>query len=512
MLHTKHPTAPKEDSGLGMSEALSDTMSQPDTIIDLKDDAPATTSIYDLHTRRHRYTVLFVASFASILLPFSDTIYLPALTTVEADLNTSAALVAASVSIYMFTVGIFSLFWGPFADRFGRRIAYFLASAVFVAVTVVCIVAPNITVLVIFRALQGAAVAAYGSVGQGAIADVFPPEVRGMASGIFMVPLLVGPILGPLIGGGLSQALGWRSTFVALVIAAGLAFILILACYRETHQYLVLQRHISKQSIAEGGNVVAKVLITEAPTIQKPVFMAPWGPLKFLIEADVAPHALVAIVVFSSMFISLTELPVALAAPPYSLSEGIIGVCYLPVGIAGFLASMGGGRVSDLAASRYPSVPEARLIPATIGVLVLAPIGFLMYGWTFQYRTHLAGPLIAHGIIGIASAIYLPGMFSYLSSKKQNEAAAAASGIQSMMFVMAGVCISLAVIVVNAIGFGPTFTICAALCFLLTCIAGFIIRRKVHAALQQQQQRQTEVAGALSDKDAGTFTSGMAVV
>eukprot|EP00877_Chromochloris_zofingiensis_P010563 jgi/Chrzof1/5760/Cz16g14240.t1 len=409
MLHTKHQTAIKEESGLGMSGALSDTMSQPDTIIDFNDEGPLTKSIYDLHTRRHRYMILFVASFSSILLPFSDTIYLPALSAVEADLNTNAALVAASVSIYMFTVGVFSLFWGPFADRFGRRLSYILASVLFLAVTVVCIVAPNITVLVIFRALQGAAVAAYGSVGSGAIADVFPPEVRGMASGIFSVPLLVGPILGSLIGGGLSQAFGWRSTFVALVIAAGLAFILILACYRETHQYLVLKQHVSTHSIAENGNVIAKVVVTEAPTIQKPVFMAPWGPLKFLVEADVAPHALVAIVVFSCMFISLTELPVSLAAPPYSLSEGMIGVCYLPIGVAGFLASMGGGWVSDLAARRYPTVPEARLTgSATIGVIVLAPIGFLMYGWTFQYRTHLAGPLIAHAIIGVTCSIYLP--------------------------------------------------------------------------------------------------------
>eukprot|EP00877_Chromochloris_zofingiensis_P005829 jgi/Chrzof1/15247/UNPLg00640.t1 len=471
-----------------MPAAVLDDMPQPDTIIAVKDNVPPSTSIYDLHTTRQRYVVLFVASVCSMLLPFSDTIYLPALTVLEADLKTSAALVAASVSIYMVTSGVFSLFWGPCADRFGRRIAYFASSLLFVAVTVVCIVAPTITVLIIFRALQGAAVAAFFSVGQGAIADVFPPEVRGMASGIFLVPLLVGPILGPLIGGGLSQAFGWRSTFVALVIAGGLAFVLILACYRETHQYVVLQRHVAAHSNAAADSMDAKVLITEAPTIQKPVFMAPWVPLKLLVEADVAPHALVAMVVCGSMFSSLTELPVALAAPPYSLSEGIIGVCYLPSGIAGFLGSIAGGRLSDLAASRYPAVPEARLIPATICVIILAPIGFLTYGWTFHYGTQLAVPLIAHAIIGVNCSVPLPGIFSYLSSKKQSEAAAAASGLQAMIFVVAGVGVSVAVTVVNAVGFGPTFTICAALCFLLACVAGCIIWRKVHAAVQQQQQ------------------------
>eukprot|EP00877_Chromochloris_zofingiensis_P010561 jgi/Chrzof1/5759/Cz16g14230.t1 len=81
-----------------------------------------------------------------------------------------------------------------------------------------------------------------------------------------------------------------------------------------------------------------------------------------------------------------------------------------------------------------------------------------------------------------------------------------------MEFVMAGVCISLAVIVVNAIGFGPTFTICAALCFILTCVAGYIIWRKVLVASQQQKQQQTDLAGAQSDKDAGTTNQGVAAV
>ena len=65
------------------------------------------------------------------------------------------------------------------------------------------------------------AVAAYFSLGGGVVADVFPPEERGAASGLFMIPLLIGPIVGPLLGGGLAQAFGWRSTFICLTVFAG---------------------------------------------------------------------------------------------------------------------------------------------------------------------------------------------------------------------------------------------------------------------------------------------------
>lgn len=74
---------------------------------------------------------------------------------IKEDLNTSEALVAASVAIYMFMVGIGALFCGPISDRFGRKQVYLAFSIAFLATSIVCIFAPNISVLVAFRALQG---------------------------------------------------------------------------------------------------------------------------------------------------------------------------------------------------------------------------------------------------------------------------------------------------------------------------------------------------------------------
>lgn len=84
---------------------------------------------------------------------------------------------------------------------------------------------------------------------QGVIADVFPPEVRGTASGLFMIPLLVGPLLGPLLGGVLSQVWGWRSTFICLTVFCGVIVApLLLLVVPETHQYRVV-RSLSKKDL-----------------------------------------------------------------------------------------------------------------------------------------------------------------------------------------------------------------------------------------------------------------------
>lgn len=64
---------------------------------------------------------------------------------------------AASVAIYMVAVGIAALLWGPMGDRYGRKLSYYTSSAAFLASSLICLFAPNIGVLVAFRALQGAA-------------------------------------------------------------------------------------------------------------------------------------------------------------------------------------------------------------------------------------------------------------------------------------------------------------------------------------------------------------------
>ena len=81
---------------------------------------------------------------------------------IQDDLETNEALVAASVAIYMFMVGVSALVWGPASDYFGRKATYYMGGAGFITTTMVCIFAPNIGVLVAFRALQGAAGAGGG--------------------------------------------------------------------------------------------------------------------------------------------------------------------------------------------------------------------------------------------------------------------------------------------------------------------------------------------------------------
>ena len=105
------------------------------------------------------------------------------------------------------------------------------------------------------------------------------------------------------------------------------------------------------------------------------------------------------ILMLCRMFTSLTTLPTQLALPPYSLTPSIIGVTYLPVGVAMLFGARIGGQLSDIAAVKFSTSPDGRLVYSLLG-LALVPVGCIGYGYTLGYGTNLAGPLITQSIVG----------------------------------------------------------------------------------------------------------------
>lgn len=175
-----------------------------------------------------------VLGLLSAVGPFAIDLYLPALPAIGAALGASVAEVQATLTAFFLAFGASQLFWGPLADRFGRRRPIQAGLGIFVAGTVGCAMAADIGALAAFRFVQGLGAAVVMVVPRAIIRDLHtgPEATRLMA--LVMLVISVSPMLAPLAGSGLLLLGGWRWLFWALCVAAVASFVLTAAALPET--------------------------------------------------------------------------------------------------------------------------------------------------------------------------------------------------------------------------------------------------------------------------------------
>src|SRR6266576_5606816 len=119
---------------------------------------------------------------------------------------------------------------GWLASRFGRKRLIMLSVAGFTASSFLCGLAPNLPMLIVFRCLQGATGGALQPLSQAVLLEAFPPQDRGKAMGFWGLGIVVAPILGPVLGGWLTENYSWRWVFY-INIPVGIASIVMTKLY-----------------------------------------------------------------------------------------------------------------------------------------------------------------------------------------------------------------------------------------------------------------------------------------
>src|SRR6185312_8764756 len=123
----------------------------------------------------------------------------------------------------------------PFLTRMLSRKTFFLTClALFTASSVLCGFAWNLQSLLLFRILQGLAGGGMVPVSQSILADSFPPAKRGQAFALFGVAVVVAPVIGPTLGGWLSDNYSWHWCFLINAPVGLLAMALIVLIFRES--------------------------------------------------------------------------------------------------------------------------------------------------------------------------------------------------------------------------------------------------------------------------------------
>ena len=126
---------------------------------------------------------------------------------------------------------------GWLAGRFGRKRLLMLSTVGFTAASFLCGVAPNLVSLVAFRILQGATGGALQPLSQAVLLESFKPEDRGRAMGFWGLGIVVAPILGPVVGGWITENYNWRWVFY-INLPVGIVSILMMQRYVFDPPYL----------------------------------------------------------------------------------------------------------------------------------------------------------------------------------------------------------------------------------------------------------------------------------
>ena len=174
------------------------------------------------HTDRSlRVPALLVATMANFLTPFMGSSVNIALPTIGREFAADAIVLGWIPTSFLLAAAMFAVPFGRIADIFGRKRIFSYGILLFTVSSLLCALAPTAGALLIFRVVQGVAGGMIFVTGLAIITSVYPSHARGKAIGINVTTVYIALSLGPVLGGFMTDVLGWRSLFFAMVPVGG---------------------------------------------------------------------------------------------------------------------------------------------------------------------------------------------------------------------------------------------------------------------------------------------------
>src|SRR5579863_4921768 len=186
-----------------------------------------------------RWWTLGAMCFALFMLMLDNTVVNVALPSIQRDLNASLSALEWTVNAYTLTLAVLMITSGRLADIFGRRRLFLIGVTVFGISSLVLGLAPNVGVLVAFRAVQGIGAACMMPASLAIITQAFPPHQRGTAIGTWAGVSALALAIGPVLGGFLVQYVSWRAIFFINPPIAVVAVAVTLFAARESRDETV---------------------------------------------------------------------------------------------------------------------------------------------------------------------------------------------------------------------------------------------------------------------------------
>lgn len=178
--------------------------------------------------------ILLILGALSAFGPMAIDFYLPSFPVIAEAFATDIEHVQVSLAVYFIGLAVGQLFYGPLADRFGRRWPLLAGITLFMLASLACAFAPTLEWLIVARFLQALGGCAGMVINRAVVRDLCDPFLAARVFSQLMLVMGIAPILAPLLGGVLLQYLGWSSIFFLLALFGALCLLSVWRWLPET--------------------------------------------------------------------------------------------------------------------------------------------------------------------------------------------------------------------------------------------------------------------------------------
>ncbi|KAJ3492501.1 hypothetical protein NLG97_g5347 [Lecanicillium saksenae] len=439
--------------------------------------------------RRKWLAVISVSGFV-LMSPLPTTIVAPAIDTITEELHVTTTVLRPMVlSIFLLGYAIGPMFISPMSEIWGRTIVLQTFNFIFLVFNTACGAATSIEQLLAFRFFAGLFGSCTVGIGAGTLGDLFNASERGKAMAIYSVFPLLGQILGPIIGGFLTQHISWRWAFYLTSIIDACVQLFGLLFLDESYAPVLLRRKRARLEKEGATGLVTEYDFPQGSKL-KVVRTTMVRPFKMLTTQPIIQvMALYQGYLYGNIYILYASIAV-LWTTRYDMRLDIASLHYLALGLGTAFAAEVGTHINDrifrvmTKRNNGTGLPEFR-IPIMIPATVVLAIGLFWYGWSAEARLFWIMPDIGVALFAAAAYICTVSNNIYVVDTYGKYSASALAST-SMLRCLAGFVFPLfSPYAYERIGYGWTSSILGivALCIGLTGVIfiwkfGHVLRKK----------------------------------
>lgn len=381
-------------------------------------------------SKPYKWWCTMVVAFTCFVVAFNSAVITADLEGVMETFHVSQEVALLTITMFVIGFGVGPLAFAPASEMFGRKPVYIITIGLAVIFEIPCAVAQNIGTLLVCRLIDGIAFSAPMTLVGGTLADLWRNEERGVPMAVFSAAPFIGPAIGPLAGGFLGDAAGWRWLYWIQLILAGVSWGLLTLTIPETYAPAILTKRAKKLRKETGDSRY----VTEQEIDKRPFGEQLWifliRPLQLLfLEPIVFLISLYMSVLYGLLYMFFVAYPIVYVEGK-GWSEGSTGLMFIPLALGVVMSAACAPFVNKHYLSicaRYPDgkpPAEARLIPMMFSCWFI-PIGLFIFAWTSYPDLSYWGPMMGGFPVGFGFIFLYNSANNYLVDTYQHQAASA---------------------------------------------------------------------------------------